>query len=156
VVYWLFGGLNSTTWHGVAVVSVVFAVCFPLLLKYSWDLNALAAGDEVAASLGVNAGRVRLIVIGVAVLLTASVICFTGIIGFVCLVAPHITRMIIGGDHRFVVPCSCIVGALLLLAADMLGRTIIAPAEIPVGIITSFVGVPLFVYLLLTRRRQYW
>jgi len=106
--------------------------------------------------LGVNAERVRLIVNALAVLLTAAIVCFTGIIGFVCLVAPHITRMLIGNDHRFLVPCSCIVGALLLLGADTLGRTVIAPAEIPVGIITAFIGVPLFVYLLLTKRRQYW
>lgn len=156
VVYWLFGSLTSATWRSLLVVSAVLAVSLPPLMRYSWDLNALAAGDEVAASLGVNAGRVRMIVIGLAVLLTATVICFTGIIGFVCLVAPHITRMLIGDDHRFVVPSSCIVGALLLLGADTLGRTVIAPAEIPVGIITSFVGVPLFVYLLLTRKRQYW
>jgi iron complex transport system permease protein len=89
-------------------------------------------------------------------LIAATIIGFTGIIGFVGLVAPHITRMIIGPDHRFLLPCSCVTGALLLLSADTVARTIIQPLEIPVGIMTAFVGVPFFLYLMLKRRRQYW
>jgi len=156
VVYWLFGSLTAATWDKLLVVSIFFAVCFPIMMKYSWDLNALAAGDDTAASLGVNTKRVRVISVTLATLVTVSIICFTGIIGFVCLVAPHITRMVIGPDHRFLLPCSCIVGGLLLLCADTLGRMVIQPAEIPVGIVTSFIGVPMFAYLLMTRRRQYW
>jgi len=156
VVYWLFGSLTEASWDKLLVVSIFFVVCFPLLMRYSWDLNALGAGDETATSLGVNTRQVRIVSIALATLITASIICFTGIIGFVCLVAPHITRMIIGPDHRFLLPCSCIVGGLLLLSADTLGRTIIQPTEIPVGIVTSFIGVPMFVYLLMTRKRQYW
>ncbi|MCK4245197.1 MAG: iron chelate uptake ABC transporter family permease subunit, partial [Candidatus Omnitrophica bacterium] len=91
-----------------------------------------------------------------AALITASVISFTGIIAFVCLIAPHITRLIIGGDHRFLLPCSCILGAILLLGADTLGRTVFLPVTIPVGIVISFIGGPFFIYLLVTRRRQYW
>ena len=125
-------------------------------MKYSWDLNALGAGDETAISLGVNPKRVRVVSMVLATLTTAAIICFTGIIGFICLVAPHITRMMIGADHRFLLPCSCITGAVLLLGADTLGRIIIQPVEIPVGIMTSFIGVPLFVYLIMARRRQYW
>lgn len=138
------------------MVFIVLAVCFPFLFKYSWDLNALAAGDDTATSLGVNTRRVRVVSMALATLITAVIVCFTGIIGFICLVAPHITRMIIGADHRFLLPCSCIVGTLLLLASDTVGRTIIQPAEIPVGIVTAFMGVPMFVYLLLTRRRECW
>jgi iron complex transport system permease protein len=125
-------------------------------MKYSWDLNTMAHGDEVAISLGTNVGRVRGICLTLSSLIAAGIIAFTGIIGFVGLVAPHITRMLIGADHRFLLPSSCLMGAILLLAADTLGRTIISPIIIPVGIIISFVGVPLFIYLLLMRRREYW
>ena len=157
VVFWLFGSLSSATWRNLgSVVSFMFAFCLPLLMKYSWDLNALATGDEVAVSLGINANRVRMIIMILASLMTATIICFTGIIGFVCLVAPHITRMIIGSDHRFLIPFASIIGAILLLAADTVGRTILAPAELPVGIVTAFIGVPMFVYLLITKRKQYF
>lgn len=156
VVFWLFGSLSSATWSHLAIVGAVLLVCLPLLLKYAWDLNALAAGDDVAASLGINARRVRMTVMILASLITATIICFTGIIGFVCLVAPHITRMMIGNDHRFLICFASIVGALLLLAADTVGRTIVAPTELPVGIVTAFIGVPMFIYLLITRRRRYF
>jgi iron complex transport system permease protein len=156
VVFWLFGSLASATWQSLAIVMLVFLVCCPLLIKYAWDLNALATGDEVALSLGINAARVRLVAMILASLITATIICFTGIIGFVCLVAPHITRMVIGSDHRFLIPFAAIVGALLLLAADTAGRTLFAPAELPVGIVTAYIGVPMFLYLLITRRRQYF
>lgn len=156
VVHWLFGSLTTATWEKLAAVSVMCFVCFPMLMKYAWDLNAMAAGDESALSLGVRTGRVRVVVMGLAALIAAGIICFTGIIGFVCLVSPHITRMIIGGDHRYLLPCSALVGALLLLSADTLGRTIIGPSEIPVGIMTAFIGVPFFLYLLLRNRRQQW
>jgi iron complex transport system permease protein len=156
VVFWLFGSLSSVTWQNLAVVTVVMVLSLPIVMKNAWELNALATGDEVAASLGINANRVRMVVMIVSSLITATIICFTGIIGFVCLVAPHITRMIIGNDHRFLIPGSAIVGAALLLLADTIGRTVFAPAELPVGIVTSFIGVPMFLYLLITRRRQYF
>lgn len=88
--------------------------------------------------------------------ITAGIICFTGIIAFVGIVAPHIVRFIIGGDYRFLLPCSCLLGALLLLVADTIGRTIVAPIIIPVGIIFSFIGVPFFLYLVMTKRKEYW
>jgi iron complex transport system permease protein len=157
VVHWAFGSLTGSKWGNIGIVSAIMLGCLPWLLKYSWDLNAMAqGGDEVAQSLGVNCGRVRVISMTLAALVTATIICFTGIIGFVCLVAPHITRLLIGGDHRFLLPCSCVLGAALLLAADAIGRTVISPTIIPVGIVISFIGAPFFFYLLMTRRRQYW
>ena len=156
VVFWLFGSLASATWNNLAIVVSVLLICLPFIMKYSWDLNALSTGDEVAMSLGINASRVRLVIMLLSSLITATIICFTGIIGFVCLVAPHITRMIIGSDHRFLIPFASIVGALLLLAADTVGRTLFAPTELPVGIVTAFIGVPMFLYLLITKRRQYF
>ena len=157
VVHWIFGSLAGASWENVLIVTTILLCCVPLLMRYSWDLNAMASGgDEVATSLGVNVTQVRKIIIVLATLITAGIISFTGIIGFVCLVAPHITRMIIGADHRFLLPYSCIMGAILLLAADTVGRTIVSPITIPVGIVISIVGVPFFVYLLLTRRTEYF
>lgn len=156
VVHWLFGSLTGASWENILVVSIIFFGCLPFLIKYSWDLNALVAGDDVATTLGVNTRRVRTVCMALATLITAGIICFTGIIGFVCLVAPHITRMIIGADHRFLLPCSCILGGLLLLGADTIGRTAFQPTTIPVGIVISIIGVPFFVYLLLRTRKEYF
>jgi iron complex transport system permease protein len=137
-------------------LSAILAVCLPYLIIKSWDINAMGAGDETAKSLGVNVERTRVISMVLVSLITASIICFTGTIGFVGLVAPHITRMVIGGDHRFLLPGSALVGALLLLGADTLARTILAPVILPVGIMTSFLGVPFFVYLFMKRRKVFW
>lgn len=156
VVHWLFGTLTGASWENILVVFIIFACCLPFLIKYSWDLNAMIAGDEVATTLGVNTRRVRIVCMVLATLVTAGIICFTGIIGFAGLVAPHITRMMIGADHRFLLPCSCILGALLLLGADTLGRTAFQPVIIPVGIVISVIGVPFFLYLILRTRREYF
>lgn len=156
VIHWLFGSLTGVGWTEILMVFAVLLVCLGFLLKYSWDLNAMAGGDETAISLGINTTRVRIVCMTLASLITATIIGFTGIIGFIGLIAPHITRMVIGADHRFLLPYSCVIGALLLLGADTVARTILQPLEIPVGIMTAFVGVPFFLYLMLTRRRQYW
>lgn len=156
VVYWLMGSLHTATWERVLPMLGVLILCLPLLIRYSWDLNALAFGDETARSLGVTVERVRATAIFIAVLVTASIVSFTGTIGFVCLISPHIARMIVGPDHRFLLPGSCLTGAIILLGADTAARTVVAPIEIPVGIMTAFLGVPLFVYLLVTRRTAYW
>jgi len=156
VVFWSMGSLGRSSWDKVWLVSVVIAICFPYLLIKSWDINAMGAGDETAKSLGVNVERTRMISMMLVSLITASVICFTGTIGFIGLVAPHITRMAIGGDHRFLLPASALVGALILLGADTLARTILAPVILPVGIMTAFLGVPFFVYLFMRRKREFW
>ncbi len=156
VVFWLMGNLSGATVGRALTILIVLLACLPLLIKYAWDLNAMAAGDEVATSLGVNVRQVRIAGMMLATLITSSVICFTGTIGFVGLVSPHMTRMMIGGDHRFLLPASCLLGALLLLGADTAARTVMAPTEIPVGIMTSFVGIPFFLYLLMKKRKEYW
>jgi iron complex transport system permease protein len=156
VVFWMMGSLGRSSWESLGMVITILVLCLPYLIIKSWDLNALGAGDEIAQSLGVNLERTRVIYMMLASLITASIICFTGTIGFIDLVAPHITRMAIGGDHRFLLPGSALVGALLLLGADTLARTILAPVILPVGIMTSLLGVPFFVYLFLQRRRRFW
>jgi len=156
VVFWMMGSLGRSSWEKVGIVSVIIALCFPYLLLKSWDINALGAGDETATSLGVNVERTRVLCMMAVSLITAGVICFTGTIGFIGLVSPHITRMVIGGDHRFLLPASALVGGLLLLAADTAARTILAPVIMPVGIMTAFLGVPFFVYLFMKRKKEFW
>jgi iron complex transport system permease protein len=154
VVFWMMGSLGRSSWDKVAIIALVTVVC--TLMAFSWDINALGAGDETAKSLGVNVEFVRVLCMMLASLITASIICFTGTIGFIGLVAPHITRMVVGGDHRFLLPASGLVGALILLSADTVARTILAPVILPVGIMTAFLGVPFFIYLFLRRRKDYW
>lgn len=157
MVHWTFGTFTGSAWNEIVIVAVVITICVPIFLKYSWDLNAMAAGgDEAAKGLGVNTARVRSVSLVLSAFITATIISFTGIIGFVCLVAPHITRYIIGGDHRYLLPGSCIIGAILTVGADVVGRTILSPIILPVSIVVSFIGVPLFIYLLLTKNQNYW
>lgn len=118
------------------------------------DINAMESGDETATSLGVDINRTRMATMTVASLITASIISFTGTIGFIGLVAPHMARIVIGGDNRFLLLTSSLMGALLLLGADAVGRTVFAPAVLPVGLMTSLLGVPLFVYLFMKRRKK--
>lgn len=156
IVFWLMGGLYTARWEIVLTLFPVTIILIVLAMRYSWDLNVMSSGDEVAASLGVKVSRVRITSLTLSALLTASVIAFTGIIGFIGLVSPHICRAILGSDHRFLIPASGLMGALVLLVSDTVCRTIIQPTEIPVGILTSFIGVPFFLYLLTRKRRRWW
>ncbi|MFH1153886.1 MAG: iron ABC transporter permease [Pseudomonadota bacterium] len=154
IVFWFFGSLSKAGWPEIALASVMILPPLPLLVLYAWDYNLLVSGDESAMALGVDVKKLRMHSIGAASLMTAGGICFTGVIGFVGLVAPHITRMLLGNDHRFLFPASGITGALLVVAADTLGRTLWAPQVIPVGIVTAFIGVPFFFYLLMKRTQR--
>jgi len=156
VVFWTMGSLGRANWFSVQVVAGILVVAVPLLFWYSQDLNVMGSGDEAAKSMGVDVSRVRVIALVLTSLITAGIICFTGTIGFIGLVGPHICRMIIGPDHRFLLPASALMGALLLVCADIAARTIFAPQVIPVGIMTSFIGVPFFIYLFVKRRGMYW
>jgi iron complex transport system permease protein len=152
IVFWMFGSLSRTDWISLGIVTLIIALCTPYLIWRAWDLNALAEGDDIAESLGVPVKRSMTIFMLIASLVTAAIICFTGTIGFIGLVAPHITRMAIGTDHRYLLPASGLVGALLLLGADSLARTLLAPTILPVGIMTAFLGVPFFIFLFLRGR----
>lgn len=154
--FWIMGGLYTATFNVVLLLVPIVAVLSLVVMKFAWDLNVMSAGEDVASSLGINVKTLRLVVLTIASILTASVIAFTGIIGFIGLVAPHICRLILGNDHRFLIPGSGVMGALILVVADTAARLVAAPMEIPVGIMTSFIGIPFFLYLLITRRRKWW
>jgi len=151
VVFWMFGSLERTSWGSLGIVTLVLAALTPWMVLRSWDLNALAEGDEVAAGLGINVDRTMSGFMVIASLITAAIICFTGTIGFIGLVAPHITRMVVGGDHRILLPAAGLTGAVLLLAADSVARTVLSPTILPVGIMTAFIGIPFFLYLFFSR-----
>jgi len=157
MIHWTFGTLTSTRWNEVYIVAAVCLACIPVLIRFSWDLNAvILAGDEAAKSLGVHVSRVRIISLLLCALITAVIICFTGIIGFIGLVAPHISRYLIGSDNRRLLPASMITGSILVTVADTVGRVVLSPLIIPLGIVISFIGVPLFLYVLLSRKKEYW
>jgi len=147
-VYWSIGDLSRAAWWQLPYLLATFIICLAINLRFSRDLNIMKMGDDTAKGLGVEVNRVRIITMVVACLSTATVVCFTGVIGFICLLAPHICRAIIGGDERYLIVASSIFGAVLLLAADLLARRLIAPLVIPVGAITAFLGAPLLLYLL--------
>lgn len=153
IVRWTFGSVNDANWGDVQIVWIVLLLSLPLVLWFAKDLNAIAfAGDDAAKSLGVNVGPLRVGLIVVSVLLASVVVSFCGVIGFVGLVGPHIARLVIGADHRYLLPASGLAGGLLLLLADTVGRTVLAPAVIPVGIVVAFIGAPIFINLILTRK----
>jgi iron complex transport system permease protein len=156
MVIWLMGDLGRAKWNDISAASIVIAVSVPLLVWKSWDLNVMGVGDETAKSLGIQVARNRVFIMMVASLITATIICFTGMIGFIGLVSPHICRIAIGGDNRYLIPASGLFGAAFLLLADCISRSVMAPVIIPVGIVTSCVGGPLFLYLTIRKRKQYW
>ena len=152
LVVWLMGGMWGASWSSVLILAPVTLVCVIILEMKAWDLNALASGDEVAKSLGINVGRLRLYSLMVATFAASCCLAFTGIIGFIGLMAPHICRMLIGNDHRYLIPCSALLGASILLVSDTVARTILSPVEIPVGIIMYIIGGIFFLFLILRGR----
>lgn len=152
VVFWNIGDLSRAAWWQLSYILPVFVVCFLINLKLSWDLNLIKMGDETAKSLGVEVGRIRNMSMVVACLSTATVVSFTGAIGFIGLVSPHICRLAIGSDDRYLLVSSTVVGAILLLVSDIIARRLLAPMILPVGAITSFLGGPLLLYLLIRKR----
>lgn len=156
-IQWTFGSLNGATWSQVIFVLVMLLAGIAVLIKYSWILNAMASsGDEFITGIGINPEKTRSSLGLITVLITSSIISFTGVIGFVGLIGPHIARLTIGSDHRFLIPVSGLLGGILLLLSDTIGRTILSPVTIPVGIVISYVGVPLFVYLIIMRRKEFF
>lgn len=153
ITFWNLGTLSAANWQMVEVVGAATVAGTLLAMRYAKPLNALLIGDDEATYLGVNVGRLKWIVLAVNVGMVAIATAFTGVIGFVGLIVPHILRMIGGADNRYLIPASALLGGTLLTLADLLARVALRPAELPIGIVTSVVGVPVFLSLL--RRGRY-
>jgi iron complex transport system permease protein len=154
IVAWTFGDMGKATWPFNALILLVFLPVALYFFYKRWDYNALDAGEDTAKGLGVNTERERIVGMILSSVLSAFIVSFFGIIAFIGLLGPHIARMIIGSDHRYLIPLSIILGAIILIIADGVGQVILYPSVIPVGIITSMVGGPLFIYLLFRRYRK--
>jgi iron complex transport system permease protein len=154
VLSWLVGSLEGRGWDYFHVVKWPIVFSTGLIMLYSRDLNLLLIGEESAQALGVNVPRVRLVLLALSSLATACAVSVAGAIGFVGLIVPHMLRLVIGPDHRVLLPASLIGGAAFLVFADALSRSIIAPEQLPVGIVTALVGGPFFLFLLWRNRRQ--
>ena len=151
---WMIGQLGSSQWSGVVLVLPYLGVACAVLLCCGRALDVLAVGDDEAGSLGVHPGRLRLLVILAASLATASAVAVSGLIGFVGLVVPHIVRRLAGGSYTRVLPLSLLVGGAFLVLADLIARVILAPAELPIGVVTAFVGAPFFALLIWAGARR--
>lgn len=148
VVFWTFGNLGAAGWRVLSILAAVFLAALVYFMLNRWNYNAMESGADTARSLGVNTRLVMLAGMGMGTLAAAVAVSFVGIISFVGLVAPHIMRRFVGNDYRYLIPCSAAAGALLLILADTFGRLVIAPVILPIGAITSFLGAPMFLYLL--------
>ncbi|SFR42359.1 iron complex transport system permease protein [Halogeometricum rufum] len=149
VVYWLMGHLSGTTWGEVGVVAAILPPLFLVLLGYANDMNVLLLGEADAHSLGIEVERTKRVLLAVSSVVTAAAVAVSGVIGFVGLVVPHAMRLLVGPDHRVLLPTSALAGASFLVATDTLARS--GATEIPVGIVTAAIGAPFFLYLLRTR-----
>ncbi|MFI6372136.1 FecCD family ABC transporter permease [Streptomyces sp. NPDC050546] len=155
IAFWQLGSLSQATWPKVLAVLPCAVLGLAVAPLYSRRLDLLALGERPARHLGVEVERLRIVLVLVIALLTAAAVSVSGIIGFVGLVVPHLLRMLAGPGHRFLIPGSALLGALVLLAADLTARTVAAPAELPLGVLTALLGSPFFFWLLRrTRRRQ--
>ena len=152
IVFWAVGSLNSTSLWMVPYVAVTALVFSIVAIFLSRDLKILKMGDDTAHALGVNVSGVRTVGVVAACVATAVAVSFTGAIGFICLIAPHLCRLFMGSDLRYLIPASGFLGSIILLVADTIGRTIIAPVLLPVGAVTALIGGPLLVYLLMRRK----
>ena len=156
LVYWLMGSLAGASWSDIKMITPYFLIALITILYYLKDLNILLLGEESAAHLGLNVEKLKIILLSAASLLTASVVSVSGSIGFIGLVVPHIARMTIGPDHRRLIPLAAIFGGAFLMIADTFARTVMAPIELPVGIITALAGGPYFIYLLRNKTKNIW
>ncbi|MGM0409793.1 MAG: FecCD family ABC transporter permease [Bacillota bacterium] len=156
IVYWLMGSLANSSWSELKMILPYYFIGLIPISLFLNDLNIILLGEENAQYLGVNVERVKMILIVAATLITASVVSVSGSIGFVGLVIPHITRMLIGPDHRKLLPFAAIFGGIFMMISDDLARFLLAPLEIPVGIITSLAGGPYFIYLLRKKKNSSW
>ncbi|WP_052947344.1 FecCD family ABC transporter permease [Aneurinibacillus tyrosinisolvens] len=156
IIYWLMGSLTLSDWASGTVILPYVLGGIVLIYAFSKELNILALGEQKAQHLGVNVSRVRLVVLIAASLIAGSAVAVSGVIGFVGMVVPHIMRSLVGTDHRVLIPVSAVSGAILLIFADTVARMLMQPQELPIGVVTAFLGAPFFGYLLRKRRSNYF
>lgn len=148
VIFWQFGDLGRATWPQIGLMTVVGACCAVYFFLNRWNYNALQNGGHVAGGLGVDVERTRIVGVFVASVMAAVMVSFIGLINFIGLIAPHIARRFVGNDYRFLLPASLVLGSAIMLASDLVARVVISPIILPIGAITSFLGAPLFLFLL--------
>ena len=153
--FWMLGGLGSAQWEDLPVLAALILPCFLAMLAMAKPLNAMMMGDSSAITLGVNLDRIRRLLIFITALLTATAVSVSGCIGFIGLVVPHILRSIVGPDHRRMIPLATLCGAIFMIWVDVAARMINPPSEIPVGILTAFVGGPLFLWMIKVRKYEF-
>jgi iron complex transport system permease protein len=147
ITYWLMGSFSKVTYSDIKMIAVPIVICIVILLLLRWRINILSLGDEEAKSLGIDPVKIRIVAIVASTIIVAASVSIAGVIGWVGLVVPHISRRIVGVDHKNLLPASCLVGGTFLIIVDILARTL-TPAEIPIGILTALVGAPFFAFLL--------
>jgi len=151
---WLLGRLATSGWREVGIIIPYAAASWFILLGHRRLLDVLSVGDDEAAALGVNVARVRLFVVVAATIATAAAVAVSGLIAFVGIIVPHTIRLLVGGSYRMLLPFSVIVGAGFLVFADVIARTVLSPAELPIGVVTAFFGAPFFALVLHTSKRR--
>jgi iron complex transport system permease protein len=150
--FWMLGSLNGVTWGRLIVVAPLILAAAVALTRFARHLNALLLGETEARHLGFDVQRAKRWMIALVALTVGAVVALTGSIGFIGLIVPHLVRLMMGADHRTLYPLSALLGACLVLLADLFARTIVVPAELPIGIVTSFLGGPFFLWLLLRQK----
>lgn len=156
IMYWLMGGLSRANWLRLAVITPYCFIGMAIIFSFSRELNIMLLGEETALSLGVEVEKLKLWILLTASLLTAAAVSLSGLIGFIGLIVPHVTRLLFGPDFQKLVPLSALIGGIFLIAADTFARVVVAPAEIPVGVITAFLGAPFFALLLRKKRLEFF
>lgn len=153
LVFWQMGSFSGQTWENAGLMLAIVLICILILQKYARDMDLMTFGEEQALSAGVNLRTSKLVLIAIASLMTGSAVSMVGIIGFVDLIAPHVVRRFFGSNHRVVIPAAALTGGSLMVIAELVGRTVLAPRQLPVGAVTALIGAPFFAYIYFGRRR---
>jgi iron complex transport system permease protein len=154
--FWSMGSLGGAQWQTLMITALFFVPAIAVLFKQASGLNAMLLGEAEARHIGVSVEQLKIMIILFSTLLVGVLVAASGLIGFIGLVVPHLVRLLIGADHRYLLPASALLGASLLVLADTAARTLVSPAELPIGILTALIGGPFFVYLLLQQRQRAW
>ena len=154
LVFWRMGSFAGNGFDQVAILTGIVVLAMIFLMQRTWEMDLMTFGEEQALSAGVSLKRVKFVLIGAAALLTGASVSFTGTIGFIDLIAPHVVRRVFGAKHRLVIPMSALFGGTFMVFSDLLARTMLAPLELPVGAVTALAGAPFFAYVYFARRKK--